>query len=65
MATSVATTTKRRRIGPRDHGRVMTLEEYERCYERDGYVAELIDGALTVSPVPLKPHDIWKEFDSE
>ena len=62
MATSVATTTKRRRIGPRDHGRVMTLEEYEQCYERDGCVAELIDGVLTVSPAPLKPHDIWKGF---
>ena len=40
----------------------MTLEAFERFGEKPGYVYELIDGVLNVSPTPKIPHDIWKEF---
>ena len=40
----------------------MTLEAFERFSEKPGYVYELIDGVLNVSPTPKIPHDIWKEF---
>ena len=40
----------------------MTLEAFERFGEKPGYVYELIDGVLNVSPTPKIPHGIWKEF---
>ena len=46
-------------IGPADHGRAMSLGDFERSKESDGYVYELIDGVLCVSPIPDPLHDYW------
>lgn len=55
-------TRNRRALGPADHGRVMSLEQCLRLRETPGYVYELIDGALVVSPSPKPRHDYWVEF---
>ncbi len=43
------------KLGPADHGRPMTLEEFETASALDGYQYELIDGKLYVSPEPNLP----------
>ncbi len=48
------------KIGPGDHGRAMTLEEYEEGDYEQGYKYELIDGELYVSPLPNAPQ-AWLE----
>lgn len=53
-------TRRRRLLGPRDYGRVMTLEEFEACGERPGYVAEIIDGVVHVSPSATPLHNYWQ-----
>jgi len=55
MATSVASSL---RIGPADHGRAMTLEEFRHAEELDGYNYELARGVLEVSEVPDDPHGV-------
>jgi Uma2 family endonuclease len=55
MAISVATPL---RIGPADHGRAMTLEEFREAEELDGYRYELARGVLEVSEVPNDPHGV-------
>jgi Uma2 family endonuclease len=45
------------RIGPADHGRPVTLEEFESAQDEEGYSSELIDGRLYVSPLADLPHD--------
>jgi Uma2 family endonuclease len=42
-------------IGPRDHGRPMTLEEFSCSTAHEGYRYELIDGRLSVSPQANAP----------
>jgi Uma2 family endonuclease len=50
------------KLGPADHGRAVTAEEFESAdYER-GYRYELIRGRLYVSPVPNAPHDFLKTW---
>ncbi len=44
------------RIGPADHGRRMTLEEYLDAEEEEGYRYELARGVLEVSRVPGDRH---------
>jgi Uma2 family endonuclease len=44
-------------IGPADHGRPVTVEEFEAAQDEEGYSSELIDGRLYVSPLPDLPHD--------
>jgi Uma2 family endonuclease len=44
-------------LTPHDHGRPLTLEEFEHCSGEEGYRYELIDGRLDVSPLPDLPHD--------
>ena len=44
------------RIGPADHGRAMTLEEFLLAEETEGYRFELARGVLEVSEVPDDPH---------
>jgi Uma2 family endonuclease len=44
-------------LTPRDHGRSLTLEEFERSSGQEGYHYELINGRLHVSPLPDLPHD--------
>ena len=46
------------RIGPADHGRRMTLEEFREAEERDGYCYELARGVLEVTEVPNDPHGV-------
>ncbi len=43
------------RIGPADHGRMMTLEEFREAEELDGYRYELARGVLEVADVPAIP----------
>jgi Uma2 family endonuclease len=44
-------------LTPRDHGRPLTLEEFQGADSREGFRYELIDGKLDVSPLPDLPHD--------
>src|SRR4051794_2201530 len=50
------------KLGPADHGRPMTLEEFEKGDYEEGYQYEIIDGKLYVSPLPNLPQgrlDRW------
>lgn len=51
--------TSRLSLGPRDHGRVLALDEYYDAAYEEGYTYEIIDGVLVVSPNPLPNHDRW------
>lgn len=44
-------------LGPRDHGRPLSVEEFEAARWQEGYKYELISGRLYVSPLPDLPHD--------
>ncbi len=44
------------RIGPADHGRKMTMEEFLEAEEEEGYRYELARGVLEVTRVPGEPH---------
>jgi Uma2 family endonuclease len=44
------------KIGPADHGRRMSLEEFENAKVQEGYLYELSRGIITVSDVPNRPH---------
>ncbi len=46
------------RIGPADHGRTMTLQEFLDAEEDDGYRYELARGVLEVTEVPDDPHGV-------
>ena len=46
------------RIGPHDHGRELTDDEFFAADYEEGYKYELIDGSLYVSPKPNFPHDV-------
>jgi Uma2 family endonuclease len=48
--------TTRIQIGPADHGRTMTLEEFLDAEEESGYRYELARGVLEVTEVPNDPH---------
>jgi Uma2 family endonuclease len=50
------------KIGPEDHGRRMSLEEFMAAGNAEGYQYELIDGRLYVSPLPDLPHDCVEEW---
>ena len=52
-------------IGPRDHGREMTYEEFLAGDYEPGYKYELIRGELYVSPPPNPPHDVMLEHLTE
>ncbi len=49
-------------LGPTDHGRPISREEFETARSREGYCYELIDGRVYVSPVPNLPHDFLVEW---
>ena len=49
-------------IGPADHGREMTEDEFESSADQEGFRSELIDGRLYVSPMPESPHDAVLEW---
>jgi Uma2 family endonuclease len=44
-------------LGPLDHGRPLTLEEFLSSRSKKGYHYELIDGRLYVAPLPNLPED--------
>src|ERR1700719_4518077 len=48
--------TVRLHIGPADHGRKMTLEEFWAAEEQPGYLYELARGVLEVSEIPGESH---------
>jgi hypothetical protein len=43
-------------LGPADHGRPMTREEFDAARDQEGYHSELIEGKAYVSPLPNLPH---------
>lgn len=49
-------------LGPADHGRPMTREEFDAARGQEGYRYELIEGRVYVSPVPNLPHDYINEW---
>jgi Uma2 family endonuclease len=54
----MATVTTPLRIGPTDHGRQMTLQEFLEAEEEEGYRYELARGVLEVTEVPNDPHGV-------
>jgi Uma2 family endonuclease len=44
------------RIGPKDHGRPMTLDEFDEAIGQEGYLYELSRGIITVTNVPNPKH---------
>src|SRR5215467_14349214 len=44
------------RIGPTDHGRAMSLDEFREAEEQPGYLYELARGVLEVVEVPRDEH---------
>jgi len=44
------------RIGPADHGRRMSLDDFDKAIGQPGYVYELYKGVIEVSDVPKLPH---------
>jgi Uma2 family endonuclease len=48
-------------LGPRDHGRPLSVEEFESARWQEGYQYELIDGRVYVSPTPNLPQN-WIEI---
>jgi Uma2 family endonuclease len=48
--------TTRIQIGPADHGRKMTLDEFREAEEEPGYRYELARGVLEVIEIPKTPH---------
>ncbi len=52
----------RNTLGPRDHGRPMSLSAFEAARSREGYRYELIDGRVYVSPMPDPPENVLDEW---
>jgi Uma2 family endonuclease len=52
----MATVAPRIQLGPADHGRPLTLEEFREAEETPGYRYELARGVLEVTHVPNDPH---------
>jgi len=50
------------KLGPADHDREMSWEEFETAHYREGFRYELIGGKLYVSPVTNLPHDCLVEW---
>ena len=43
-------------VGPEDHGRRMSLDDFDRAVAREGFVYELNKGVIEVSNVPQPKH---------
>ena len=54
----MATVTTPLRIGPADHGRMMSLDEFEEADFEEGYRYELARGVLEVSEIPGELHAV-------
>ncbi len=53
------------RLGPADHGRELTYDEFLAAGYKKGYRYELIDGRLYVSPAANYPHDWVRDHIDE
>jgi Uma2 family endonuclease len=53
-----------KKLGPADHGRPMTLEEFMTAPSAEGYHYELIDGRVYVSPFPNLPENRVEDWVS-
>lgn len=51
-----------RRLGPRDQGKRMTLEEFFAADTEEGYRYELIRGRLVVMTAPNMPHELLLDW---
>ena len=51
------------KIGPADHGRPMSLAEFEHAKVQEGYLYELSRGIITVSDVPNRRHMLQLNAD--
>ncbi len=51
------------KIGPADHGRRMSLAEFEHAEVQEGYHYELSRGVITVSDVPNRRHMLQLDRD--
>jgi Uma2 family endonuclease len=54
----MATVTTPLRVGPADHGRMMTLDEFEEAEFEEGYRYELARGVLEVSDISGEVHTV-------
>src|SRR5580704_12183030 len=45
-----------KKLGPTDHGKRMSLEDFDKAEAREGYVYELNRGVIVVSDVPKRKH---------
>ncbi len=64
MRPMLATQTKRKprvRVGPDDHGRKMSLDDFDRATVVEGYVYELAQGVIEVSDIPSLEHGFQVE----
>lgn len=50
------------RLGPRDHGRPMSLAEFDASRFREGRKYELIDGKVYVTHLPELPEDLLEKW---
>jgi Uma2 family endonuclease len=50
------------KLGPTDHGRKLSEEEFVKGDYQEGYQYELIDGKLYVSPLPNPPQNVIQEW---
>jgi Uma2 family endonuclease len=50
------------KLGPADHGRALSLDEYESADYEPGFKYEIIDGRLYVSPQPNPPENFLEEW---
>lgn len=50
------------KLGPHDHGRELTLDEFESASYDPGHKYEIIDGRLYVSPAPNVPENFVEEW---
>ena len=55
-------TTTKTKIGPRHHGRKMSLKAFEFAQVEDGYLYELARGYVIVAEVPNIPHALRTSF---
>lgn len=49
-------------LGPQDHGRQLTLDQYRRADEAPGCITELIDGVVLAAPMAIPNHEYWVQF---
>src|SRR5262245_36714821 len=50
------------KIGPTDHGRILTWEEFATSEWEEGYQYEIIDGRLYVSPLQIAPQGVVEQW---